>query len=213
MFRVRYGPPYGNGHAPDELGSTRCPSRDGDKFHPRPDMACEYTVLPQEMTSSCGRGAGGFCRSETPGALGGPRAADEDDDGGGGGGGGRWYSCSCRRLPPVSTPRPPDSISYLSGTIDRQPGSWRPLENDTDDAGDDAHRHCTCTSGRCRQAPSLFVPRRTCDPDQPDPRRRQQPACYFVAATSDEDAEDSSHAATVPPDVQTLAPSVVSAQH
>jgi len=204
---MRYWQPYGNGHAADDIGAARCPSRDGDKFH-RPDMACEYTVLPQEMTSSCGRGAG-FCRSDPTGVVGGRRAgdtpADEDDDGG------RWYSCSCRRLPPVSTPRPPDSISYLSGAIDRQPGSWRPLtgrDNDTDDAADDTHRHCTCTSGRCRQAPSLFVPRRTCDPD---PQRRQL-ACYVVASTSDEDADDAG-AATAPPDVQTLAPSVVSAQH
>jgi len=206
LFRVRYGPSYGNGHAAaDDRVTACCPSRDGDKFH-RPDMACEYTVLPQEMTSSYGRGGAGFCRSEATGVLGGRRPGDaptddEDVDGG------RWYSCSCRRLPAVSTPRPPDSIAYLSGTIDRQPVSWRP-ENDLDDADDETHRHCTCTSGRCRQAPSLSVPRRTCDPD---PHRRQL-ACYVIAATSDEDADDSATAAA-PPDIQTLAPSGVSAQH
>jgi len=165
--RVRYGPSYGNGHADDDRGAQCCPSRDCDKFH-RPDMACEYTILPQEMTSSYSRGAG-FCRTDSSGVVGGRRTVDvptdEDHDGG------RWYSCSCRRQPPASTPRPPDSISYLSGTVDRRPGSWRPLpgpDNDADDADDDAHRRCTCTSGRCRQARSLSVPRLTGDPD---PRR------------------------------------------
>lgn len=209
LFRVRYGPSYGNGHAADDRGAPFCSSRDSDKFH-RQDTACEYTVLPQEMTSSYGHAAG-FCRSDATSVVSGRRTADtpadEDEDSC------RWYSCSCRRLPSVSTPRPPDTIAYLSGSIDRQPGSWRPLsgpDNNADDADDDAHRHCTCTSGRCRQAPSLSVPRRTCDLD---PHRRQQLACYVIASTSDEDADEVSGAATAPPDVQTVAPSVVSAQH
>lgn len=196
---MRYGPSYGNGHASDDRGVQCRQSRDGDKFH-RADMACEYTVLPQEMTSSYGR-AGGCCRSDATGdrrAGGGVPADDEETAGGG-----RWYSCSCRRLTPVSVPRPPDSIAYLSGTIDHQPGSWR---RDDDDTDDDGHRHCTCTSGRCRQpTPAL---RRTFETD---PRRRQL-ACYVIASTSDEDGDESA-AATAPPDVQTVAPSVPLAQH
>jgi len=177
-------------------------------------MACEYTVLPQEMTSSYSRGGGsGLCRSDAMASVVGGRRGtgdalteDEDDDAGG-----RW--CSCRRLAPVSTPRPPDPIAYLSGTMDRQPESWRPL-SDVDDFDDDAHRHCTCTSGRCRQVTSLSlqpsVQRRTVDSDY---QSRRQLACYVITATCDEDADDSAAAASAPPDVQSLAPSVVAAQH
>ena len=197
-------------HAPDEPhgGVPYCPSRDADKYH-RADMACEYTVLPQEMTTSAYGGRGG-CRAD-----GGGRDDDEP--------GCRWgYGCSCRRLAgPVSvTPRPADSISYLSGTVDRQARSWRrPMSDDDGDAADDddaaaaaaaaAHRHCTCSSGRCRQPPGSLRPT-TVDRD---PRRRQL-ACYVIASTSDE--EDLAHGtatAAAPPDVQTLAPSVVLTQH
>lgn len=210
---MRYGPSYGNGHAvEDRGGSAYCATRDSDKFH-RPDMACEYTMLPQEMTSSYGgHGGTGCCRSDV--TVGGRRpgdpaaAADDDEDGGG-----RWFSCSCRGPPPVSTkPRPPDPIAYLSGSMDRQPGSWRqlsaPRDDDVDDA--DAHRHCTCTSGRCRPSAALSLPRRTYD--DPDPRRRQL-ACYVIASASDEEGDDAVAASTAPPDVQAVAPSAVLAQH
>jgi len=168
-------------------------------------MTCEYTVLPQEMTSSFQGAAAGCCRSDAAGLADGRRTGEcppEDEERSG-----RWYSCNCRRLPPASAaPRPPDTIAYLSGSVDRQPGSWRPL-TDEEDADEDSHRHCTCTSGRCRQPPSLTaVSRRTLDPEA----RRRQLACYVIASTSD---DDDSAAATGPPDVQTLAPSVVLTQH
>ena len=137
FFRVRYRPSYGNGlTAADSHGAPCCPaSRDADKFHhhrPPPDLACEYTVLPQEMSSS----SYGRCA-----ALG-RRVGEDDDDHGAGG----WHGCSCRRL--GTAPRPSDPIAYLSGTVDRQPGSWT-----DDEVDDEAHRHCTCTSGRSWTAP------------------------------------------------------------
>ena len=237
LYRVRYGPPYGNGHAADDragsfggVGGVCCHPRDGDKFHRPADMAaCEYTVLPQEMTSSCGsRGAGGCCRSEAVGGRWAVGAGDAaavvvDDDDYDDGGGPRCYSCTCsRRLPPpvsAAAPRPPDTISYLSGTIDRgQPGgSWRPLSaaEPEDDDVDAAHRHCTCTSGRCRQPSSIVsLPRRTAGVDPDHSRRRQQQlACYVIAATSDEDGDDAATVTQQPPGVRTAATSVQPAQH
>ena len=120
---------------PDPAIYSALCARGQPTFHhhrPPPDLACEYTVLPQEMSSS----SYGRCA-----ALG-RRAGDDDDDGGAGG----WYGCSCRRL--GTAPRPSDPIAYLSGTVDRQPGSWT-----DDEVDDEAHRHCTCTSGRSWTVP------------------------------------------------------------